>query len=352
MVWIYGDPPFPKKEKEVYTKLNRKLKDRELSEKIIKLWSLVLFLRKSNFASWKELQQSVYFDEAKTQPVFDDKTAKSVYRLLQKKGGSQYPVVNEAIEYILSRFGSYLPDIITQPILFLYNGASGIFTSARDAVPFGDLILETGKTGASVTNSAIENIAGAFGGAPGEVIAAVLTLTIASAAASVHFLERDFGGAIEQILRALPVVGPILQTALQRSEAIGSTVKSRFDYYKDKFDQGMDIVNTVKTNLQKTDFSNLESLKATGLELVANRPELAGVKQRVLADPRAQQAMAKASDLQQKATAVQGKFESARQAFSALPNIAPPAAGGKRFSTQRNTYSQWKKTRRQRSARR
>jgi hypothetical protein len=334
MAWIYGDPPFPKKEKEVYVKLNRKLKDRELSEKIIKLWSLVVFLRKARFSSWKEVQESAYFDDAKTQPVFDDKTAKAVYRLLQKKGGSQYPVVNEAIEEGLRRLGDNLPGIISEPVAFVYNGASGIFTTARDAVPFGDLILEAGKTGASVANVTIENIAGAFGGAPGEIIAAVITMMIASAAASVHLLERDFGGAIEQIFRALPVVGSTLQTMLQKGEAFGSKIKGNYDKIQAQVNSAIGVFNTVKTNLQNTDFTNLESLKATGMEL-ANRPELAGLKQQALANPSVQQAVAKATELNQKATNVQGKLQTARQAFNALPNMTAPAAGGRRKTRRR-----------------
>lgn len=348
MAWIYGDPPFPKKEKEVYTKLNRKLKDRELSEKIIKLWSLFMFLRKTRFNSWKEVQESAYFDDAKTQPVFDDKTAKAVYRLLQKKGGSQYPFVNKAVEDTLQKLGNVLPDIISEPVAFVYNGASGIFTTARDAIPFGDLVLEMGKSGASVANVTIENIAGAFGGAPGEILAFMLTFMIASAAASVHFLERDFGGAIEQMFRALPVVGTTLQTMLQKGEAFGSKLEGDYDKIKAQLDSVKETYNTVKANLQNTDFTNLDSLKATGMEL-ANRPELAGlkqqasaVKQQALANPYAQQAVARATDLKQN---VQGKLQTARQAFNALPNV-----GGKRFSTQRNTYKQWKKTRRLRSA--
>lgn len=325
-------------------KLNRKLKDRELSEKIIKLWSLFMFLRKTRFNSWKEVQESAYFDDAKTQPVFDDKTAKAVYRLLQKKGGSQYPFVNRAIEDTLQKLGNVLPEIISEPIAFVYNGASGIFTTARDAIPFADLVLEMGKSGASVANVTIENIAGAFGGAPGEILAFMLTFMIASAAASVHFLERDFGGAIEQMFRALPVVGTTLQTMLQKGEALGSKLEGDYDKIKAQLDSVKETYNTVKANLQNTDFTNLESLKATGMSL-ANRPELAQYKEQALANPYAQQAVARATDLKQKATNVQGKLQTARQAFNALPNV-----GGKRFSTQRNTYKQWKKTRRLKSA--
>lgn len=344
MAWIYGDPPFPKKEKEVYVKLNRKLKDRELSEKIIKLWSLFIFLRKTRFNSWKEVQESAYFDDAKTQPVFDDKTAKAVYRLLQKKGGSQYPFVNRAIEDTLQKLGNVLPEIISEPIAFVYNGASGIFTSARDAIPFADLVLEMGKSGASVANVTIENIAGAFGGAPGEILAFMLTFMIASAAASVHFLERDFGGAIEQMFRALPVVGTTLQTMLQKGEAFGSKLEGDYDKIKAQVQQVKGMYEDAKNTLQNTDFTNLESLKATGMEL-SNRPELAGIKQQALANPSVQQAVAKATELNQKATNVQGKLQTASRVFKALPSV-----GGKRFSTQRNTYKQWKKTRRLKSA--
>jgi hypothetical protein len=291
MVWVYGDPPFSQRDKDIYLKLNRKLKNREFAEKIVKLLSLFQYIRKQKYSDWKELQNSVFFDDAKTQPVFDDKTAKAVFKLMQQKGGSQYPMVNGLINKGFNTIGGILPSIITEPISFVYNGATGAFIDVVDFVPFADLALEAGKTGAAVTNVAIENLAGAIGGAPGEVLAFLVTFVIASAAASIHLLERDFGGAIEQMFRAVPVIGTVLQTMLQKGEGIASKVDK--DYEK--------IVGH---------FETVKNAVSNGIEAVSGDTSSSNPK-----------------EVEQPAT-----------------------VAGKRFSTMRNTHTKWKTTRRRRFA--
>lgn len=291
MVWVYGDPPFSQRDKDIYLKLNRKLKNREFAEKIVKLLSLFQYIRKHKYSDWKELRDSVFFDDAKTQPVFDDKTAKAVFKLMQQKGGSQYPMVNGLINKGFNTLGSVLPSVITEPVSFAYNGVTGAFTSVVDFVPFADLALEAGKTGAAVTNVAIENLAGAVGGAPGEVLAFLVTFVIASAAASIHLLERDFGGAIEQIFRAIPVIGTILQTMLQKGEGIASKVDK--DYEK--------IVGH---------FETVKNAVSNGIEAVSGDTSSSNPK-----------------EVEQ-----------------------PVTTAGKRFSTMRNTHTKWKTTRRRRFA--
>jgi len=185
----------------------------------------------------------VFFDSEKSKPVFTDAIAKHVFRALQTKGGAEYPILNSYIEKGISTLGSYLPSIIANPISGVMNGATNTFVGVKNFIPFGDLLLETMKTGAAVSTSTIEAVAGAFGGAPGELIAAVLSLMIASAAASVHILERDFGGAIEQIFRALPVVGPTLQTILQKSETFAGKINGQYDKI-------METVGSVRGNIE------------------------------------------------------------------------------------------------------
>lgn len=323
MVWVYGDPPFSKQEKDIYLKLNRKLKNREFAEKIVKLLSLFQYIRKQNYSDWKDLQNSVFFDDAKTQPVFDDKTAKAVFKLLQKKGGSQYPFINGMINDGFAKIGNVLPTIITEPVSLAYNGVTGAFIDVVDFVPFADLALEAGKTGAAVTNVAIENLAGAVGGAPGEVLAFLVTFAIASAAASVHLLERDFGGAIEQMFRAIPVIGTVLQTMLQKGEGIASKVDKdyekimgHFETVKAAVSSGIDAVSGEGTVQEK-----LQRLKET--------PHAQALQSRVKDNQRVQDLLARGSQL--------------RSRFSA------PAAG-KRFSTMRNTHTKWMTTRRRKFA--
>lgn len=353
MVWVYGDPPFSQRDKDIYLKLNRKLKNREYAEKIVKLLSLFQYIRRHSYSDWKELQNSVFFDDAKTQPVFDDKTAKAVFKLLQKKGGSQYPFINGMINDGFAKIGSVLPTVISEPISLAYNGATGAFTNIVGFVPFLDLILEAGKTGAAVTNVAIENLAGAVGGAPGEVLAFLVTFVIASAAASVHLLERDFGGAIEQMFRAIPVIGTVLQTMLQKGEGIASKVDKdyekivgHFETVKNAVSNGIEAVSGEGTTQER-----LERLKQTP-HAQALQSRLASLKQ----DPRFQGLAAKASDLRSSAQNRLSTFKESdtyqnlqSRASQLRGRFSAPAAG-KRFSTMRNTSNKWTTTRRRRFA--
>lgn len=346
MVWVYGDPPFSQQEKDIYLKLNRKLKNREFAEKIVKLLSLFQYIRKHKYSDWKELQSSVFFDDAKTQPVFDDKTAKAVFKLMQQKGGSQYPFINGMINDGFAKIGSVLPAVISEPISLAYNGVTGAFIDVVDFVPFADLALEAGKTGAAVTNVAIENLAGAIGGAPGEVLAFLVTFVIASAAASIHLLERDFGGAIEQMFRAIPVIGTVLQTMLQKGEGIASKVDKDYEKIvgqinsvKNAISNGIEAVSGEGTTQER-----LERLKQTP-QAQALQGRLSTLKE----NQRVQDLLARGSQLRSSA---QSRIpQSLKDRASQLRNrfSAPPTAG-KRFSTMRNTHTKWKTTRRRRFA--
>lgn len=344
MVWVYGDPPFSQKDKDIYLKLNRKLKNREFAEKIVKLLSLFNYIRKEKYSDWKELQNSVFFDDAKTQPVFDDKTAKAVFKLIQKKGGSQYPFINGMINDVFTKIGSVLPTIITEPISLVYNGATGAFIDVVDFVPFLDLILEAGKTGAAITNVAIENLAGAVGGAPGEVLAFLVTFVIASAAASVHLLERDFGGAIEQMFRAIPVIGTVLQTMLQKGEGIASKVDNdyekimgHFETVKNAVSSGIDAVSGDGTVQEK-----FERLKQT--------PHAQAIQSRIPQSLKDRASQLKSS-AQDKYVNLQSRIpQSLKDRTSQLKSRFSAPAAGKRFSTSRNTHNKWMTTRRKRFA--
>lgn len=338
MVWVYGDPPFSQQEKDIYLKLNRKLKNREFAEKIVKLLSLFNYIRKQKYSDWKDLRDSVFFDDAKTQPVFDDKTAKAVFKLMKQKGGSQYPFINGMITDGFATIGGILPSIITEPISLVYNGATGAFIDVVDFVPFADLALEAGKTGAAVTNVAIENLAGAIGGAPGEVLAFLVTFVIASAAASVHLLERDFGGAIEQMFRAIPVIGTVLQTMLQKGEGIASKVDKDYEKIVGHFET---VKNAVSSGIEAVSGEGTVQEKFQRLKETPHAQALQGKLSTLKENQRVQDLLAKGSQLR---SSVQNRIPQ-----SLKDRVSAPAAG-KRFSTMRNTHTKWKTTRRRRFA--
>jgi hypothetical protein len=86
MVWIYDDPPYTKREKHAYRELRRRLKDKKFVDRLIKIISLYIYLKRINPSNAKQIQESAYFDKAKTTPIFDEKNAVKMLRALKHKG--------------------------------------------------------------------------------------------------------------------------------------------------------------------------------------------------------------------------------------------------------------------------
>jgi hypothetical protein len=221
MVWVYGDPPFTKSERETYKKLVRKLGDREYAERIVKLVSIVSAFRKTKFKSPSEIQTFFYFDKEKTQPVFKEKDAKTVFKLLQQKGGSsqsEYPALNEYMYWVLDNIGDIMPYGIRDVISNGYLGITNVYDGLKDIVPFSELLIKSIKSGSIVAVTTIQNVSESIGGFPGAIVAFFLTVFIAGIVSGINLLEKDLASAVIELIRPLPVIGIPSQVGLKQAD--------------------------------------------------------------------------------------------------------------------------------------
>lgn len=223
MVWVYGDPPFTKTERETYKKLIRKLKDREYAERIVKLLSIVSVFRDHKFKSPKEIETFFYFDNEKTQPVFKEKESKVAFKLLQQKGGSsqsEYPAINEYMYWVVDNIGDIMPYGITEVISNGYLGITNVYNGFKEIIPFSELIIKSIKSGSIVAITTIQNVSESIGGLPGAVFAFFVTAFIAGIVSGINLLERDLASAVIELIRPLPVIGIPSQVGLKQADVM------------------------------------------------------------------------------------------------------------------------------------
>jgi hypothetical protein len=230
MVWIY-DSPFTKKEEAAYAVLKKRFKKYDLAKETVKLLSLTSFLRSHHLKTAAEIQRSAFFDKAKTQPIFNEKTAKLVLKGLKKKGGaeSKYPFINFTVNNNISDLVSYLPDFIEYPLRNVYSLLTNPILTLKENVPLADLMLDVvhGATETGVTTAA--DAAEAVGGPVG---AAVITpfIGIAGAIASgVAMLEQDTGQAVAHMVNVVPLFGSALGKGMTQAEHVVKTLEGHPD---------------------------------------------------------------------------------------------------------------------------
>lgn len=222
MVWIYDDPPYTNREKTAHRELHRRLKDKKFTDKLIKIISLYIYLKRVNPSSAKQIQESAYFDKAKTKPIFDEKTAVKMLRALKQKGGeSKYPYTDVALKGILR---DYTPSIISEPIGTVYGTVTGTVDTLKNNIPFADLASEAfhGSTelGVASANGIGEGIAGPVGAA----VVAPFTAIAAGLASTLSAVEGDLGGSVAHLANWVPVLGSIFNKAIVQSERMAKVL--------------------------------------------------------------------------------------------------------------------------------
>lgn len=223
MVWIYDDPPYTKREKNAHRELRRRLKDRKFADTIIKVISLYIYLKHVNPSSTRQIQESAYFDKAKTKPIFDEKTAVKMLRALKQKGGeSKYPYTDVALKGLLR---DVTPSIIGEPIGTVYGAVTGTVDTLKNNIPFANLALEAihGSTelGVASANDIGEGIAGPIGAA----VVAPFTAIVAGLASTLSAVEGDIGGSVAHLANWVPVLGGIFNKAIVQSERMAKVLK-------------------------------------------------------------------------------------------------------------------------------
>jgi len=224
MVWVYTDP-LKKEELELQSYLEKSLKKRSFSLKILKLLSLFNYLRSKKFKTAKELQEDVLLN--KETPLFDTKSATQVFKsLYTKRGGGEYPFT----ESLLEGMGGFLKRNDPIGIVWLFEDGMWIVTLPVRAIKgvFGegayDLLSGAAHGLIETSVSGINGLAESAGGPVG-VGAVILFTGIAAAAGSTHAAaEGDFSQAVVHFINVIPGIGPALVKGVNKAEHLAATV--------------------------------------------------------------------------------------------------------------------------------
>jgi hypothetical protein len=222
MVWVYNSP-LTKDETKVKNFLQKNLKQREYLEKIVKLLSLVVYLKQKKYKSAGELRSDILLK--KGTPLFDEATASKVYISLSKKtGGSvavgEYPYTN----HVINGFGEYLKS--KDPI-----GVSSVVETGLDIVQLpvrgaksllgeGNYELASGLTHGLIETgvSGVNGVAEIAGGPIGFAIVGLFTGFAAGVGSLLAVFEGDFAQSLVHLINFIPGIGPAIIKLLTKME--------------------------------------------------------------------------------------------------------------------------------------
>jgi hypothetical protein len=228
MVWIYENPPFTKREIRAYKSIRRKLKDKVFVDKLIKMISLYIYLKRNKFTSTKHIIESAYYDKAKTLPIFNEASAAQLLKALKQNGGgdSQYPFTDTAVKGVLR---DYTPSIIGTPVRSIYGLLTGTVNTLKDNIPFGDLAVEAIQLSSELGVTTANNLGEVAGGPVGAMVVAPFTAVATGLSTILSAGEGDLGGAIAHMANWVPFVGIILSKAIVQGERMANILKDHPD---------------------------------------------------------------------------------------------------------------------------
>lgn len=366
MVWVYNSP-FTPSEQKLYSRLRKKLQEKDVARIAVKMVGLYAFLRKSNFSSPKEIQESAFLDADKKVPIFTPEQAKTTFKALKKKVGgvdSKYPFTNHLANKGIDVATTLVPDSV-----------KGIVQSVNDFItspvrmlkenPYGDLLLGAvhgaTETGVTVAGDVAEGVGGPIGAA----VAAPLIAMAAGLGSLVALGEKDLGQSVAHIANAVPIIGSALGKGLTQMEHQVENFKKHPDIVA-----YVPVVGEYVTGQPTKSFSDLtSSLSLDNLKEQAKARGMAELEKRGIPTSVEQAQSRGLAELQKRApipipTSVdelksQGLSQLQKRglptstadlqskAISKLQERLPSVpTAGKRFSTQRRKYSKWPKTQR------
>jgi hypothetical protein len=213
MVWVYDDP-LTKEEAFLLRRIN-------FGKKVLKIMSLVKFLRTHKFRSAQHLRNSVL---VKNKPLFTLQEAEQIYN---KSGGGEYPFTQELIEGT----GDYLKNNDPTPISWFVQSALGVarlpMDSAKSAFGEGPVELATGIVHGLIETgvSGVNGVASDIGGPVGLAVVGLFTGLAAAAGSCLAIAEGDMAQATIHAINFLPGIGPALVKAINKTEHIAQNVE-------------------------------------------------------------------------------------------------------------------------------
>jgi hypothetical protein len=229
MVWVYSDP-LTEDERKASEYLQKHLKKKQYVAKIVKLLSLLNYLKSKKFTSSEKLRSEIFMDKDK--PLFDQETASKVYKALYKKrGGGEYPFTESLIRGMGSFLKSYDPIgiswviengmwVLTLPV----QAAKGLLGEGVYDLASGSLhgLLETGVSG-------VNGVAADAAGPIGLAAVGVFTAIAAAVGAAIAIAEGDLSQSVIHAINFIPGLGPALVKAMNKTEHLAKTVDKHRD---------------------------------------------------------------------------------------------------------------------------
>ena len=224
MVWVYNDP-LTDDEKKAAAYLQKHLKKRQHITKIVKLLSLLNYLKSKKFKSSDQIRREIFIDKEKL--LFNEETASQVYKALsRKRGGGEYPFTENLIHGMGSFLKSYDPVgiswvienglwAITLPV----QAAKGILGEGVYDLASGTVhgVLETGVSG-------VNGVAADAGGPIGLAAVGLFTGLAAGAGSTIAIAEGDFAQSAVHAINFLPGIGPALVKGMNKVEHLAKIV--------------------------------------------------------------------------------------------------------------------------------
>ena len=291
MVWIAERPPYDADDKRLLKYLRIRMGEQD-ARKIVKVMSLYKHLESHPIKSAKDIQTLAYYDSGKTRPVFNQKTAKSLFSMMNQSGGAgdEALVLDRVIRGMITFIQGYLPRPITVAADNAYYYAT-ILKRIEQMPGIGPFVDIAKEAVVQVTKTAVvgaNDIATDIGGPAGAVAVALPAAIAVGFIVITHLLEDELGEAMLAVFLAIPFVGPTLYKA---AGSVGKFGRKVFEH-KDT------IVGTTRTFLGD----------GIGDKVSYFIPNLDARKEG--AEP-----------------------------------VAQPVPGGKRFSTRRRKLHKWRRTR-------
>jgi len=226
MEWVYRTP-LNKDERVLEQVLRKQTSKKDYSFKILRVLSLIKFLKSRKFKNSHEIQNSIFYDKEKTKRVFDEETSKLLFKKLQKKGGkSDYPIFEKAVQSA----AEWLKENDPTPISWIAGKSLEIIeipmVLARNV--FGsklvDLAVDTTHASIETGVSGVNGAAGDIGGPVGIAAVGLFTAAAAAAGSAIALTEGDIPQATIHILNGVPGVGPAIVQGINKVEKIGPKI--------------------------------------------------------------------------------------------------------------------------------
>lgn len=229
MEWVYSKTP---PNKRLLTYLEKKVGEKELARKTERLLNLYTFLTSRQWKSANEIRHSVFLDSAEKKPVFSERTAKAVFRLLQQSGGSpEAQLFDKGIRSVLSYAGSWLPDPVSNFTQNVYPYVTVLKTLQDNPFfgPYVDIGKEIAVQGSKTGIIAADTIGAEVGGPIGTAAVAIPAALAGLFVVLTHILEDELGEAMLAAFLILPFVGPVLYKAAGSLGKVAKKVSDRRD---------------------------------------------------------------------------------------------------------------------------